>query len=204
MEIKVVIVVKISMRCRQERVRPLGLCCPRDLHEFARHIQLHVQWRLRRWRLHQLHWYVTQTPLNERCLTLHLLDINECDRGLCSPNAVCVNYEPGFNCTCTDGYEGDGLTCTGNVSLTWHQAPPYRWHNTLLSQTRMNVPPIRAMWMRAAPTLKARSRVRAMTATLVTATRALRSRHQLLQQRLLHLAPRARFHQLADSLRSVK
>ena len=42
------------------------------------------------------------------------LDINECERGDCDPNADCVNTEGSFRCTCFSGYTGNGLNCTGN------------------------------------------------------------------------------------------
>nr|XP_026692192.1 zonadhesin-like isoform X3 [Ciona intestinalis] len=40
--------------------------------------------------------------------------VNECDLNLdnCSANATCSNTETGFECSCTTGYEGDGLNCT--------------------------------------------------------------------------------------------
>ena len=44
------------------------------------------------------------------------LDIDECiigtNRNNCDENASCTNTFGGFTCTCNDGYEGDGVTCT--------------------------------------------------------------------------------------------
>jgi len=40
-------------------------------------------------------------------------DINECEinNGGCSEQATCKNIEGGFECTCKDGYSGDGISC---------------------------------------------------------------------------------------------
>ena len=32
----------------------------------------------------------------------------------CDSNAVCTNTDESFNCTCNNGYTGDGFTCRGN------------------------------------------------------------------------------------------
>ena len=43
-------------------------------------------------------------------------DINECsDPSLnnCHSSAVCTNTMGGFMCMCNPGFEGDGVTCTG-------------------------------------------------------------------------------------------
>ena len=44
-------------------------------------------------------------------------DVDECERGLsaCSVNAECVNTYGGYNCTCTLGYEGDGIVCKSRL-----------------------------------------------------------------------------------------
>ena len=44
------------------------------------------------------------------------LDINECDirTDNCSVNANCSNTQGSFNCTCKPGFDGDGISCTGN------------------------------------------------------------------------------------------
>lgn len=43
------------------------------------------------------------------------LEINECDEGVCSEFADCVNYAGGYSCTCKMGYSGDGENCKGIV-----------------------------------------------------------------------------------------
>jgi EGF domain len=45
-----------------------------------------------------------------------LPDNNECltSNGGCDVNAFCINDPPGnFTCKCNAGYDGNGLTCTG-------------------------------------------------------------------------------------------
>ena len=34
------------------------------------------------------------------------------DSNMCSENGFCTNTEGAYNCTCNDGYEGDGFNCT--------------------------------------------------------------------------------------------
>ena len=42
-------------------------------------------------------------------------DINECEQEIhsCSPYANCTDTDGSFNCTCREGFEGDGFNCTG-------------------------------------------------------------------------------------------
>ena len=49
-------------------------------------------------------------------------DIDECISGThtCSPNANCTDTDGNFNCTCNEGFEGDGFTCTGKF-YSWMQ-----------------------------------------------------------------------------------
>ena len=44
-----------------------------------------------------------------------LVDIDECnlDTHNCDVNANCTDTDGSFNCTCNQGYEGDGVNCTG-------------------------------------------------------------------------------------------
>ena len=45
-------------------------------------------------------------------------DIDECadNNGACSPDANCTNTPGSFTCTCIEGYSGDGINCSGNIS----------------------------------------------------------------------------------------
>ena len=49
------------------------------------------------------------------CLFIHFIDVNECELETypCSPNANCTDTDGSFNCTCREGFEGDGFNCTG-------------------------------------------------------------------------------------------
>ena len=46
-------------------------------------------------------------------LVIELID--ECEDGVddCSINAMCTDARYLYNCTCNDGYSGNGKTCTG-------------------------------------------------------------------------------------------
>ena len=50
------------------------------------------------------------------------LDIDECaiKTNNCSLHAICDNTEGSFNCSCKDGFSGDGINCTGNYELLIH------------------------------------------------------------------------------------
>jgi len=54
-------------------------------------------------------------PFSSRKLPYGYADIDECavNNGGCNAEATCSNTVGSFSCTCTDGYEGDGVTCTG-------------------------------------------------------------------------------------------
>ena len=44
-------------------------------------------------------------------------DIDECASGThdCSSVALCLNTAGSYNCSCHDGYDGDGFNCTGTL-----------------------------------------------------------------------------------------
>ena len=56
----------------------------------------------------------------DECDTLFFLtDIDECasQTPACDVNALCVNEIGSFQCVCHTGYEGDGLYCTGELTI---------------------------------------------------------------------------------------
>ena len=46
---------------------------------------------------------------------IFVLDVDECKRkrNVCHVNATCNNTEGSYNCSCKDGFTGDGKTCQG-------------------------------------------------------------------------------------------
>ena len=46
-------------------------------------------------------------------------DINECELETypCSPNANCTDTDGSFNCTCNEGFEGNGFNCAGTICI---------------------------------------------------------------------------------------
>ena len=50
------------------------------------------------------------------CMYHGVSDLDECLRGVndsCSPHATCTNLPGCYNCTCREGYTGDGIRCHG-------------------------------------------------------------------------------------------
>ena len=47
-----------------------------------------------------------------------VIDIDECTIGIhgCDVDAVCNNILGSYNCTCNDGFHGNGTNCTGEYS----------------------------------------------------------------------------------------
>ena len=59
-----------------------------------------------------------------------ILDVDECldNTDSCHDDAVCTNTKGAYNCTCNNGYEGDGYNCTGKnprciifPSMVWNE-----------------------------------------------------------------------------------
>ena len=50
------------------------------------------------------------------------IDIDECTirTDNCSLHALCFNTEGSFNCSCKDGFSGDGINCIGYCKLSVH------------------------------------------------------------------------------------
>ena len=48
------------------------------------------------------------------------LDIDECSSGshVCHVNANCINAAGSHNCTCKEGFTGDGHTCLGTANFS--------------------------------------------------------------------------------------
>ena len=76
--------------------------------------------------------YLRQTTLKESNsdqIYFLVLDIDECTKGThrCHVNAVCNNTRGSYNCTCKDGFYGDGRNCIGikKTLICWF------WLNTL-------------------------------------------------------------------------
>ena len=57
-----------------------------------------------------------------RHLNSLLSDINECTANVhnCDANAFCNNTEGSYKCTCSPGYDGNGISCTGKLSWPIH------------------------------------------------------------------------------------
>lgn len=50
-----------------------------------------------------------------------LIDVNECkDIGACDKNARCINTAGAYQCTCNDGFSGNGFKCVGERSVKNH------------------------------------------------------------------------------------
>ena len=56
-------------------------------------------------------WYLEVLP----AMYFHAIDDDECQDNthVCHSVAVCVNTKGSYNCTCNNGYEGDGYNCSG-------------------------------------------------------------------------------------------
>ena len=48
------------------------------------------------------------------------IDLDECALNThnCDANAICTNTPGHFQCTCDTGYDGNGVSCGGNVSVS--------------------------------------------------------------------------------------
>ena len=53
--------------------------------------------------------------MNVKLLFYITVDIDECESGMhnCHLDATCVDTPGNFTCTCNDGYNGDGMNCSG-------------------------------------------------------------------------------------------
>lgn len=47
---------------------------------------------------------------------IFVAEINECNgENDCHQNATCTNTIGSYNCTCNDGFEGNGTSCEGKI-----------------------------------------------------------------------------------------
>ena len=51
---------------------------------------------------------------------LFVSDIDECSKNgsPCDENAECLNIEGSYNCTCNDGFTGNGTVCAGKLPFS--------------------------------------------------------------------------------------
>ena len=85
---------------------------------------LHVfQKKFNKWDLCQNIIYLwpltTSYPYLRILKSVVFVDVNECVAQLddCGTNSRCANTHGSYNCTCKQGYQGNGRTCTGNYRL---------------------------------------------------------------------------------------
>ena len=62
-----------------------------------------------------LHVLIIAYSYHQFSIMVITIDINECEEGThtCHQNAVCVNTNSSYKCSCKDGYTGNGTTCYG-------------------------------------------------------------------------------------------
>ena len=64
-------------------------------------------------------------PILIHCLFI-CIDEDECCVGtFCDMNATCSNYLGGFNCSCNEGFIGNGTDCEGTFKLISCYFPEY-------------------------------------------------------------------------------
>ena len=61
-------------------------------------------------------------------------DIDECMDGThgCDVNAECNNTKGSYNCTCKDGFHGNGTNCTGNYPELFYMSVNTNIHSNNL------------------------------------------------------------------------
>ena len=57
-------------------------------------------------------------------------DIDDCTGGThdCDVNAECNNTQGSYNCTCKDGFHGNGTNCSGNFLLIFFELLLYGYY----------------------------------------------------------------------------
>lgn len=77
------------------------------------------------------------------------VDVDECDRQMshCDSNANCVNTIGSHECYCAEGYEGNGLNCTGkNKDSYWAiDIQPVPYNNVVdINECEVSTPCVQA------------------------------------------------------------
>ena len=92
----------MDARVQVQRVSPLSDKAPDNLHESKIEVKISI--------------------LNVTCS----LDIDECSNGshLCDVNANCTNSVGSHNCTCKEGFTGNGTSCAGTLNLLFFHIKP--------------------------------------------------------------------------------
>ncbi len=67
------------------------------------------------WERDYLCWYEEEASKEDAAiLTICNIDVNECVQyAPCNPNADCTNTDGSYTCTCSGGFSGDGMACSG-------------------------------------------------------------------------------------------
>ena len=61
---------------------------------------------------------VKRTCVLNQLLFFLLTDVDECKNAdVCEDNAQCTNTEGSYNCSCKDGYRGNGVNCSGKGGI---------------------------------------------------------------------------------------
>ena len=85
-------------------------------------IDLAQIWNWDRVLVNRIFWIWFQFKIFDLFYAFSSTDIDECMTGAddCDTNAECTDTEGGFNCTCNEGYTGNGTSCSGKCFIHWH------------------------------------------------------------------------------------
>ena len=74
-------------------------------------------------------------------------DMDECMDGThdCDVNAECNNTQGSYNCTCKDGFHGNGTNCTGNYPELFYMSFKMNIHSNNLYPDLSYLPVLRSL-----------------------------------------------------------
>ena len=74
-------------------------------------------------------------------------DMDECMDGThgCDVNAECNNTKGSYNCTCKDGFHGNGTNCTGNYPELFYRSVNTNIHSNNLCPDLSYLPVLRCL-----------------------------------------------------------